>query len=42
MRDPSKSLAPDPTAIPSAEEFKRNNNFGIVTAWCAFGALLLQ
>jgi len=34
VKDPTKSTVPDPTTIPSAEEFARNDNFGVVTAWC--------
>lgn len=38
--DPTKSLVPDPTAVPSAEEFAKTGNFGVVTAWwvpCVWG-----
>lgn len=31
--DPSVSLVPDPASIPSASEFKKANNFGLVTMW---------
>ncbi|KAI7835886.1 hypothetical protein COHA_010231 [Chlorella ohadii] len=33
VKDPTKSTVPDPTTIPSAEEFAKNDNFGVVTAW---------
>ena len=33
VQDPSKSLAADTSAIPTANEFEKNANFGIVTAW---------
>lgn len=34
VKDPTKSTVPDPSTIPSAEEFAKNDNFGVVTAWC--------
>lgn len=37
VKDPTKSTVPDPSTIPSAEEFAKNDNFGVVTAWCALG-----
>lgn len=33
--DASKSLVPDPSKVPSSEEFQKAGNFGVVTAWCA-------
>jgi hypothetical protein len=33
--DPSKSLVPDPSKVPSAKEFEASDNFGLVTIWCA-------
>ena len=33
LKDPTASSVPDPAATPSAKEFEKNNNFGVVTAW---------
>lgn len=42
VKDPTSSLVEDISQIPSAKEFEKAGNYGIVTAWCAFARLLLS
>ena len=33
VKDPTASSVPDPGATPSAKDFEKNDNYGVVTAW---------